>query len=240
LPAETPAVPFDSAIGREVARMVTARGAMSRVEGTGAKVDAAAVGLEPEEVGGRGSGQRRCIVTGEVLAHELMIRFAISPDNIVTPDLEEKLPGRGYWVVARHSELMKAVVNDAFSRAAQRKVIIPAALIDQVIVLARRACLAILGMARRGWEVEFGYDFVRQALIARKAGVLLIAGNAPTEMQHKLDSARGDIPVVTLFSTAELSAALGRDSLAFAAINKGQWTLRFLIECNRLALLLAR
>lgn len=235
-----PHVPFDAALGAEVARQVISRGVTSRVSGTGASVDAAAVGMEPEEVGGKGSRQRRCIVTGEVLAHELMIRFVISPDGIVTPDLEESLPGRGYWVTARYNELMKAVVNDAFSRAAQRKVIVPAALIDQVIVLSRRACLSTLGLARRGWQVEFGYEPVREALLLKKAGVLLIARNAPGDVQHRLDSVRGDVPVVDLFNTAELSAALGRESLAFAAVTKGQWTLRFLIECNRLAQLLAR
>jgi predicted RNA-binding protein YlxR (DUF448 family)/ribosomal protein L7Ae-like RNA K-turn-binding protein len=236
----SPHVPFDTAIGQQVAKQVIGNGVSSRVAGTGATVDAAAVGMEPEEVGGKGSRQRRCIVTGEVLAHELMIRFVISPDGIVTPDLEESLPGRGYWVTARHAELMKAVVNDTFSRAAQRKVIVPAALIDQIIVLARRACLSTLGLARRSWQIDFGYEPVREALMLKKAGVLLIARNAPGEIQHRLDHVRGDVPVVDLFNTAELSAALGRESLVFAAVTKGQWTMRFLIECNRLAQLLAR
>lgn len=199
---------------------------------------AAATLIEPEEVGGKGSRFRRCIVTGEVRPREEMVRFVIAPDGTVTPDLEEKLPGRGYWVTARHNELHRAVVNDSFGRASRGSVRTPPALIATVLTLMRRSCLNTLGLARRDWNVEFGYDHVRQAIIARKAGLVLVARNAPVEVQRKLDGVKGDLPVIDLFTTAELSQALGRESLAFASVNKGQWTLRLLVECQRLSQLL--
>lgn len=199
---------------------------------------AAATAVEPEEVGGKGSRLRRCIVTGEVMPHDEMIRFVISPEGVVTPDLENRLPGRGHWVVARHNELFRAVSGDAFTRAARARVAVPPALIANIITQVRRSCLNTLGLARRDWAVEFGYDNVRQAVIARKSGLLLLARNAPTEIQQKLMPLQGDLPVIDLFTTAEMSSALGRDSLAFASINKGQWTTRMLVECRRLTQLL--
>lgn len=193
---------------------------------------------EPEEVGGRGSRLRRCIVTGAELPHDQMIRFVIGPENTVTPDLAANLPGRGYWVTARLSELQRAIHMNAFAKAARREVVIPPALIDLVIVLARRACLATLGLARRAWALDYGYDNVRQSLVARKVGLALTASNAPHETVRKIESVRGDAALITLFTTAELSTALGRESLAFVAIHKGQWTQRLLTECTRLAQLL--
>lgn len=225
----------DAVVGVEVARQVMRRGARSRVEAAGLSTDPAAVAIEPEVIGGKGSRMRRCIVTGDIKSHEEMIRFVVSPDGVVTPDLDENLPGRGHWVTARYSELYKAVVGDAFSRAARSKVVVPPAMINLVITLARRSCLNTLGLARRDWNVEFGYEHVRLAINAQKVGIVLVARNAPLEMQHKLDGVKGNIPTVDLFTTAELSSALGRDSLAFASVNKGQWTVRLLIECNRLA-----
>ena len=38
---------------------------------------------------------RTCIVLREPFPKEKMIRFAISPDGLVTPDILENLPGRG-------------------------------------------------------------------------------------------------------------------------------------------------
>lgn len=232
------AVPFDAAIGKQVAQQVIARGVRSRLEAKGLGVDAAIVATEPEEIGAAGSGLRRCIVTGDVLPRDQMIRFGIAPDGTVTPDLEEQLPGRGYWVTATRTVLQQAVTADAFTRAARGPVTVAPALADQVEVLARRACMHTIGLARRAWACDFGAEAVRQALVARKAGVVLIANTAPEDVQHKLDNARGDVPTLLLFNTTELSAALGRESLAFASVNKGQWTIRLLAEAARLARLI--
>ena len=234
----------DVAIGQEVARMVEAKrrpatrsktvqpeepvssGLQLPKSGEEAVVMTApqGTGEEPEEVGGRGSRIRRCIVTGAELPHDQMIRFVIGPDNVITPDLAASLPGRGYWVTARLNELQRAVHTNAFSKAARRSVVVPPALIDQVIVLARRA-----------WAVDYGYDNVRQSLVARKVGLVFTARNAPHETVRKIESVRGEAQISSLFTTAELSTALGRESLAFVAIHKGQWTQRLLSECTRLA-----
>lgn len=199
---------------------------------------AAADGIEPEEIGGKGTKLYRCIVTGEVKPRDELIRFVISPDGMVTPDLEAVLPGRGYWVTARHNELQRAVAGDLFSVAARHQVKIPGALINTVITLARRSALSTLGLARRDWAVEFGLDNVRQSIISQKAGMVLAARNAPAEVLNKINGHTGDLPVIGLFTTAELSQALGRESLAFVSVNKGQWTVRLLAECGRLAQLL--
>ncbi len=43
---------------------------------------------------------RRCVVTRDRLAKERMIRFVVSPDRVLVPDLAGKLPGRGIWLSA--------------------------------------------------------------------------------------------------------------------------------------------
>jgi len=44
---------------------------------------------------GSRSRERRCIVSGEVLPEAKLIRFVVSPDGEITPDIAAKLPGRG-------------------------------------------------------------------------------------------------------------------------------------------------
>ncbi|HUY68162.1 MAG TPA: DUF448 domain-containing protein, partial [Alphaproteobacteria bacterium] len=43
---------------------------------------------------------RRCLVTGDMRPKDELIRFVVSPDNAVIPDLACELPGRGLWVTA--------------------------------------------------------------------------------------------------------------------------------------------
>jgi uncharacterized protein len=43
---------------------------------------------------------RRCVVTRERLPKERMLRFVVSPERVLIPDLAGKLPGRGIWLSA--------------------------------------------------------------------------------------------------------------------------------------------
>ena len=64
--------------------------------------------------------ERKCIATGEVQPKTGLIRFAVSPDGQVVPDLAEKLPGRGIWVSADRAAVEKAVKKGLFARAAKQ------------------------------------------------------------------------------------------------------------------------
>src|SRR5688500_15598611 len=105
--------------------------------------------LEDEAVGGRRSPLRRCIVTATVADREGMIRFVVSPEGGLVPDLEGSLPGRGLWVTARRDVLEKAVAKKLFAKAARRQVRVGPELADRVEALLKRRCLDTLGLGRR-------------------------------------------------------------------------------------------
>jgi len=43
------------------------------------------------------SGERKCVVTGDFLSRDELIRFVCDPEGKIVPDLAERLPGRGVW-----------------------------------------------------------------------------------------------------------------------------------------------
>ena len=75
------------------------------------------------EDGGRGRRERRCLVTGEVRPCAELIRFVVSPEGRVLPDLAGDLPGRGLWVAADRAALERAGAKGLFARAARRPVV---------------------------------------------------------------------------------------------------------------------
>jgi hypothetical protein len=191
---------------------------------------------EPEEVGGRRSPLRRCIVTGTVQPKEGMVRFALAPDGTVVPDLEERLPGRGYWVTADRETLVRAVAKNMFTRAARRPVKAAADLPDRVGTLLRQRCLDLLGMARRAGQAVAGFEKVREALKGERAAVLLAASDGAEDGKAKLRGlSRGTVPEISLFTASEVGAAMGRDIAVHAALSSGGLAQRFLAECRRLA-----
>jgi predicted RNA-binding protein YlxR (DUF448 family) len=101
----------------------------------------------------RDEPERRCIVTGDVQPKAGLVRFVVSPEGMVVPDLAGKLPGRGIWVTADRTAIETAAKKGLFSRAARMPVTVPEGLAG--LVEKGRACRGRVregqGLARR-WQ----------------------------------------------------------------------------------------
>ncbi|MEJ5234027.1 MAG: DUF448 domain-containing protein, partial [Geminicoccaceae bacterium] len=84
--------------------------------------------IELEPAGGR----RRCLVARAAGERARMVRFVLSPDGTVVPDVDERLPGRGLWVAADRSALVEAVRRNLFAKAAGAAARPPADLVERV------------------------------------------------------------------------------------------------------------
>ena len=82
-----------------------------------------------------------------------MVRFALSPDNVVTPDISGKLPGRGVWVHSDRETLETAVKKGAFARGFKQQVIVPEGLSGTVETLLLQRLTGLLEESRgyRAW-----------------------------------------------------------------------------------------
>ena len=171
------------------------------------------------------SPDRRCIASGEVKEKAEMIRFVVSPDGVVTPDLAERLPGRGLWVTASREALETAVAKKAFARAAKRAVEVPADLADLVARLLGQRCLERLSLAKRAGGLVAGHDKVRAWLDKGQARLLLQAADGSKDECGRLarlgEAKRPDLRVVAAFTAEELGAALGRERAVHIALRSG-------------------
>jgi len=180
----------------------------------------------PAETGPHEGPHRRCLVTGQVLPKEELLRFVLGPNQEVVPDLAERLPGRGLWLQPEQTVVEKAVARRLFARAARGPADADPALPAQVGTLLRRRCLERLGLLRRGGLVVAGYDQVHEMLSRGVAALLFEARDAsvaPSERLVRLGCARRpDLQVVRTFASDELGAALGRGALAHVAVQAGE------------------
>ena len=179
--------------------------------------------------------ERKCIVSGEVRPQAELIRFAISPDGVVVPDLAENLPGRGIWVSARREMLAEAVSKGRFSRAAKAKVKAEADLVDEVGAQLVERCLDLMGLARRAGKLVAGFEKVRGLVGGGEAAVIIAARDGAADGRRKISRLAEGLPIVALFSGQELSLALGRENVVHAALTSGGLADRFLNETVRLA-----
>lgn len=181
------------------------------------------------------SPQRRCIVTGAVKDKSAMVRFVADPDGRVVPDVAGSLPGRGLWLTATREVVETAVAKGRFAKAARGRVVAEVDLPDQAGRLLARRCLDFIGLARRAGQAVTGFEKVRTCLREGGAAVLLAASDAGGDGRSKLSGLAGSIPVVAVFSRAELSSALGRENVVHAALRPGGLAEKFMTEAARLA-----
>jgi predicted RNA-binding protein YlxR (DUF448 family) len=181
---------------------------------------------------------RRCIATGESLPPERLIRFVLSPDGVLTPDLAAELPGRGIWVTANRDALDKAVAGKGFSRAARRQINLPPDLGDQIAALLLRRTMQLLGIARKAGVAITGREKVEAQARNGKIGVLIAASDGAEDGAAKLlrlaKAVNPDIFYVSWLNGTELSLAFGRDNVIHAAIAQGRLADRFVMEAGRL------
>jgi predicted RNA-binding protein YlxR (DUF448 family) len=184
---------------------------------------------------------RRCVATGTVQGKTLMLRFAVGPDGALVPDLEERLPGRGLWLSAEQSALALALRKGAFSRAARRAVRVPADLPAVLESLLTRRCLDKIGLARRAGQLVAGYEKVRDALRGGRVGkagrpaLLVEAADGSAEQRGKVTGLAPLLPVVRLFDTAALAAAVGRETAVHVVVAQGGLADGLLRDARRLA-----
>ena len=178
---------------------------------------------------------RRCVVTRERDYRARMIRFVVSPDRTLVPDLLAKLPGRGIWLSARRDVLETARTRGAFARAARGQVTVPADLIGMVQSGLARRVTELLGLARRAGQAVCGYQKAREWLLAGRAGLVVQATDGSWDERRRFLSGARDVPVAAPLSGAALGAVFGRDHVVHVAIAHGRLAEALSIETHRLS-----
>ena len=183
----------------------------------------------------RSAYERRCLVRGIVVNRRGLIRFVVSPEGALVPDIEERLPGRGFWVTADRTALTTAVRRKLFARAARQAVAVPEELPQQLELSLIRRCRELLGLARRAGQAVFGYQKVREQLLTGLDGMLIEAVDGASGDCRKLQALAPRMPVVRVLSAAEIGTAVGRDHIVHGVIRSGRLAELLDRDAHRLA-----
>jgi predicted RNA-binding protein YlxR (DUF448 family) len=190
----------------------------------------------------KGASVRTCLVTRVAHLPDELIRFVLDPDGLVVPDLANRLPGRGAWVLCDRHAVAAAVRSKTFARSLRRQATAPADLPDLVERLMVKRALDALSLANKAGFVVTGFTRVEAAIVAREASLLVHGADAADDGVEKLDrkfkavarELRGPAPIVRELSIEQMSLAMGRSNVVHAALSRSGATASFLKEATRL------
>ncbi len=103
---------------------------------------------------------RRCIISNQSLPKSKLLRLVLSPDNILTPDVAEKLPGRSIWI-APNPDILALADKQLIKKAQkiyQTKVDMPTPLASVFTQALLRQITQTLSLMRRAGQALQGKD----------------------------------------------------------------------------------
>jgi predicted RNA-binding protein YlxR (DUF448 family) len=196
----------------------------------------------------RAATSRMCVVSREVRPIGELIRFVVSPQGEVIPDLKRRLPGRGLWISASRQVVAEAVRRHQFGKGFRRDVRVAPTLAADTEALLVRSVVEALAMAAKAGQVVSGISKVEAALGPRQGrsaiAALIHASDGAADGIRKLDALtrekggnRGEsaeIPIITALTSFELDLALHRANVIHAALLAGPASKTFLSRSQTL------
>jgi hypothetical protein len=166
--------------------------------------------------------QRSCIYCRTVKNKGELLRFVLSPDRILVPDLQEKLPGRGAYTCMKISCLRGAAEKKQFSRAFKGEVreADAAGLISRVAVRIQERIASYLSLANKAGKVVSGTDMVLDALKHRSLGIVFIASDISVDIgaKVKVQTLRAGVESISIFDKDRLGALIGKGLRSVVAV----------------------
>jgi len=198
--------------------------------------------LATDRGGDASDTERLCAVTRQTLDPGQLIRFVLSPEGTVVPDLERRLPGRGVWVGCDRRLVEKAVKAHTFTKSFKTRAEAPADLAGRIEDLMVKRLSGTLSLANKAGLAVSGFEKVSAALEKGPVAAVLHGAEASPDGRSKIDrkfkaiqGSRGvSAPIVDVLTIEQMSLAIGRGSVVHAALTPGGLSDRFLEEAERL------
>jgi len=176
--------------------------------------------------------QPTCVISGEAIEKDRMIRLVIGPDGVLYPDFSENLPGTAFWCNLYRPTLEQALRDNPFGA------VIPADIIDRIEKGLRSQALAMISMARKAGQFYTGAEKTEQLLRDNRAAIYVTASPRDADTRMKLTMITGDkCRIVDLFTSEELSTASGANKVFHASMMPGGTAKQFFVHVKRLNLL---
>ncbi|KAB0670573.1 DUF448 domain-containing protein [Oryzomonas sagensis] len=168
----------------------------------------------PRHEGGE-KPQRSCLACRETRDRDRLIRFVLSPQGEVVPDLDAKLPGRGAYTCIDAACLAAAVRQRQFGRAFKREVAVPAPdeMTAQVARLLLERVMGYIALANKAGKIVAGGSMVGDALkSSNKPGLVLVAQDVSEAIGEKIEgqAAGNNVPCRRVLTKDDFGALLGK------------------------------
>lgn len=169
---------------------------------------------------------RTCIITKKTYEKNKLLRFVVSPDLQILPDLKQKLPGRAIYITPSQQNVEKAITSNSLVRSfkakIQKDVNIDKNMAQIVEKLLIKNAIASIALGRKAGIVIYGALACEKAIRAQIVALLLhtkgASKNGITKLEQAIYASSCSIKQFCLFEPEELDGAFGDLNVQHIAI----------------------
>ncbi len=163
---------------------------------------------------------RKCVLTGQILAKENLLRFVLLKDGRLVPDFNKKLEGRGIYISNSLRLLQGLTVKSPLNKIFHTNVIIDPQLPQTVEQILHKRGLEAINLARKAGDLVLGFEKVKETIQKNKAAFVIEASDAGDDGKQKIAAMAGETEKFSLYDVATLSAALDRENTVYLVVKK--------------------
>jgi predicted RNA-binding protein YlxR (DUF448 family) len=162
------------------------------------------------------------------------MRFVIDPENNLVADINQKLPGRGYWVRAERDTILKAINKNILFNATKKLGNVDKNILDHIQEQIKKKILNQISLSRKSGLAIFGFDKIRASLTSNNVGLLVQAIDGSDREKKRM--ANKSIPIIidNCLTGSDLGKAFGREKVIHCAILRSSFTETINFDANRL------
>lgn len=165
---------------------------------------------------------RKCVLTGNVLPKDELLRFVLLKDGTVLPDFNKKLDGHGFYLSNSKALLQGlSAKTNPLNKILHTKTVMAEDLPQIVEQILYKRGLDALNLARKAGDLVSGFEKVKEIIAKGKAAFVIEATDAGDDGRQKIAAMSKDVEKFIIYDVAALSKALNRENTVHLAVKKG-------------------
>ncbi len=177
---------------------------------------------------------RKCLLTGLNIDKKELIRFVIDPEKNLIADLDQSLPGRGYWVKANRQVILKAFERKIFFKKIKDNISINSNLLELMEEQIKQKLIQQISLSRKAGKTVFGFEKIKSLSLNNTISLLIQATDGSKREKKRILTKSVPKILDNCLNSAELGKPFGREKVIHCAILKSSFIEKIIFNANRL------
>lgn len=182
--------------------------------------------------------QRSCLGCRTSRDKGLLLRFVLTPEMEILPDLENRLPGRGSYTCVDRRCLAAAIEQRQFKRSFKHDVTVMPAdrMVEHVRQQLHGRIIGLIGLANKAGLITGGGSMVLDALKGKKMpGLVIVATDVSEAIGGKIiySATVHGVPHRTVVTKDDFGAILGKAPRSAIAVASGGFVAQLVKAIDR-------